>query len=140
MSESAHQPNRRLPRAASVLRSQVLAQFPDAETGDEGEPDGFGVVRSISFGGDAAKMLTKALPHIEDERIKSVEKASSGRVVVTFVGSTLADGVAKFPIEDAALVAGIESDSKTESEAGKPDGDGDPKSKGSPKRSEPEDN
>lgn len=98
--------NNRLPRGARVLRNALQARYPDAEWNGAEAADGFGVIRSVWFSGEAGRFLLQVLPHLEDERIESFGEDEEGRTVVTFVSTTKADLTDPFPLDAAALVAG----------------------------------
>lgn len=109
----------RTPHAAHTLTRQVrehLRRNPDSKAGlgtsePVGDPDGFGVQRSIRFDKTASKWLEKVLPHLGDPRIAGFS-TESGRVTVEFVGSTAADFRQDFALADAEVVAESESPSE----------------------------
>lgn len=81
----------RLPKAAEVLRDEVLALKPRAKVEPYGDLDGFQVWRSLVFSKSASTWLDQMLAIIEDKRIEDTETLDDGRLVVTFVGTIDAD-------------------------------------------------
>lgn len=77
----------RIPRAATVLIEQVQGDRKRAKAEPVGEPDGFGVQRTISFDKPTSKWLDGRL---SDPRIISTEM-NDGRLEVTFTHRVLAD-------------------------------------------------
>lgn len=121
----------RLPYAAKTLTEQVRRQLrrsPDSKAGlgtsePVGDPDGFGVHRSVRFDKTASKWLEKVLPHLDDERIESFEK-KDGRVTVHFTGAVTADNRDRFPLEAAETVADYEPLDNEGIDGQDPPGDG----------------
>jgi hypothetical protein len=94
----------RTPRSAAVLISQVTERYKSAKAEPVGDPDGFGVQRTVEFSGAAGKFLAKTLPNIGDSRIVDVTE-KGGKTRVTFSPRTVADQRHPFALDDAELVA-----------------------------------
>jgi hypothetical protein len=94
----------RLPRAAEVLRDQVVNLKPRTKIEQTGDPDGFNVYRSISISKATAPWLAPILEIIDDPRIASLETDDGGRLVVTFAPTVIADRTDPFPLEKVATV------------------------------------
>jgi hypothetical protein len=102
----------RIPHAAKVLASQVRDKYGrsvDSKAGQEtitpvGDPDGFGVVRSVEFDKTSSKWLSKVLAATGDPRIVGIEE-KAGKVKVTFASGTNADTKDPFNLTDAETVA-----------------------------------
>lgn len=95
----------RLPYAAKVLRDQVADLYKDPKFEPVGEPDGFGVRRSVSWGNqNTVKFLEKVLPLLDDPRIEGFE-VKAKRMEVTFVVDQRADDRRPFDLDDAQTVA-----------------------------------
>lgn len=93
------------PPAARRLIIQVTEHKPEAEVKPVGDPDGFGITRSISFDAKTSKWLAPILEACADERIAEVD--SQGRkTVVTFVPDIRADFARPFAIDEADGVLG----------------------------------
>lgn len=83
--------------AARQLITQVQHFKPNAKAKSVGDPDGIGVLRSISFDKATSKWLTPILEVIADERIASIDTTNTG-TVVTFVADTRSDHRTEFPL------------------------------------------
>lgn len=94
----------RIPHAAKTLIEQVQQTNSRAKATTVGEPDGFGVRRSIRFDKTSSKRLARALSVMDDERIAGYEETKEG-VVVTFSNRTVADQRHPFPLTEAEMVA-----------------------------------
>lgn len=89
-----------LPPAARQLITQVTNHDPDAEATANGEVDGFGVTRSVTFDAKTSKWLSPILEVLADERIREISHKGR-KLTVTFVGSALADHADPFEVEAA---------------------------------------
>lgn len=96
----------RLPYAARTLIEQAQAEKPSTKVEFVGDPDGYGVIRTIKFNKATSKWLAPLLDEIGDERIESSELTEAGYLHVTFVGTPAADQSADFPLDAATEVAG----------------------------------
>ena len=94
----------RLPRAAEVLRDQVMGLKPRTKVERHGDPDGFNVYRSIIFNKATSTWLAPILDIIDDPRVVSLETDDGGRLVVTFAPSVIADRTDSFPLEKVTAV------------------------------------
>lgn len=94
----------RLPYAAKTLIDQVAEEKPRAKVEFHGEPDGYGVVRTIKFSKSAGEWLAPLLEAINDDRIESINTTEAGYLHVTFVSTPAADDRAEFPLQAAAEV------------------------------------
>lgn len=97
----------RLPYAAEVLIDQVQEQKPKA-TYEEGDPDGFDVVRTVKFDKATSKWLAPLLEVVEDWRIEEVNLTDAGYLHVTFIGGTDADARDPFPLDAAEQIVKAE--------------------------------
>lgn len=96
----------RLVPAAAQLLSQVQAMRPDAEA-EQGDPDGFNRVRSITFDKTTSKWLEPIMRAVTDPRIHHTSYTGPKkdlRLTVTFVPDVRADRTQPFPIEEADAV------------------------------------
>lgn len=91
------------PPAARRLISQVVDHRPDAEVTSNGEADGYGVTRSVTFDAKTSKWLDPILEAIDDPRIEQVTHKAK-RATVTFVGDVRADFSHPFDIDVADAV------------------------------------
>ncbi len=76
--------------------------------GTAGEPDGFNVVRTLTFSGPAAAFLIRVMPNLNDPRISDYESVTDGddsQIAIHFVGTRVADGVDPYPLDAASVVA-----------------------------------
>jgi hypothetical protein len=94
----------RLPYAARTLRQQILDAKPKATVENRGEPDGFGVIRSIAVNPATANWLEPILEVISDSRIVSMSRDSRNWLVLTFSPRIDADVADPFPIEQVERV------------------------------------
>jgi len=92
------------PPAARRLIAQVTEHKPDAEVTDAGEPDGYGVTRSITFDAKTSKWLRPILEACDDHRIADI--TGKTKATVTFVGDSRADFGQPFDIDAADSVLG----------------------------------
>lgn len=97
----------RLPHAAKVLNAQVVERKKQAKMVAASEPDGLGVVRTVSFNKATAKWLHPLLEVMGDPRIETTEVTADG-LAVTFVASRLADDKGPFNFDDAQDVLSAE--------------------------------
>lgn len=99
----------RLPYAAKTLIKQVQATRKTAKAEPSGDPDGLGVVRSITFDKTSSKWLAPRLLNSDgyiDERIVDADM-DAGRLTVTFSDrSAIADQRGAFVLDEADLVHG----------------------------------
>ena len=95
----------RTPPAARQLITEVLAADPGVEHTPTGDPDGYGVHRSIRF--TKSDWLADALDAVDDERIADVHRENQASTLVTFVGDIRADQVTPYDID--AVYEGLAS-------------------------------
>lgn len=88
------------PPAARQLISQVLDHHPDAEVTSNGEPDGYGVTREVTFDAKTSKWLDPILEAVDDDRIEQVTHKAK-KATVVFVADVRADHGHPFAIDDA---------------------------------------
>lgn len=91
------------PPAARTLIDQVRDHRPDAEATANGEVDGYGVTRSVTFDAKTSKWLDPILEAIDDPRIADVTHKAK-KTTVTFVGDARADYADEFDIDQADAV------------------------------------
>lgn len=92
----------KVPNAARALAKQLT---PYGMGMPVGEPDGFGIYRTVEFTGEAAEYLEISRAALEgDARVESVS-IHDGVAQVSFVAGIAADLKDPFPLADAALVA-----------------------------------
>lgn len=95
----------RLPHGAVTFTEQVQALRKSAKF-ERGEPDGLGVVRSLTFDKATSKWLEPILDHLDDDRIVGYGTGSKGLLTVLFSEkSNVADQRDDYPLEAAAEVA-----------------------------------
>lgn len=95
----------RLPYAAATLMQEVQEMFPKAESDTYGEPDGFGIHRTVRFDKATSKKLAPIMERVGDPRIQEVTMTDAGYLHVTFVpASHQADTRHGFPLQAAASV------------------------------------
>ncbi len=80
----------RIVPAAYQLMSEVEEQKPKFKV-TYGEPDGLGVIRSVTFDATTSKWLVPILDVLRDTRIKSVKVNGRNRATVRFVPTHWAD-------------------------------------------------
>lgn len=95
----------RIPHAAKTLIRQAVERKPQTKATREGEPDGLGVHRTISFNKATSKWLEPLLAELDDPRITGYE-VEGGILSVTFSTGIDADDASEFPLDAAAEVAG----------------------------------
>lgn len=88
------------PPAARRLIEQVRNHDPDAGLTPNGEVDGYGVTRSLTFDAKTTKWLKPILYAIADPRIAEVSEKGR-KITVTFVSTADADHGHPFEIEAA---------------------------------------
>jgi hypothetical protein len=94
----------RVPHAAKALRSELEGRYKAVNMTAAGDPDGFGVRRTVQFDGAAGKFLAKVLPHLNDPRIANF--STKGKVTtVEFVTGRAADTRDLFHLDDGETVA-----------------------------------
>jgi hypothetical protein len=91
------------PPAAKRLISQVMDHHPEAEVTGNGEVDGYGVTRAVTFDAKTSKWLDPILEAIDDDRIEQVTHKAK-KATVTFVGDVRADYAHDFAIDEASQV------------------------------------
>lgn len=106
----------RLPYAAKQLISQVAAHNQEAEV-TEGAPDGFGVVRTVSFDKKTSRWLWPLLKNQLDPRLANAQN-KRGQVTLTFQSSSpLADDRSTWPqLPPAGLPTALEHGQGAEQE------------------------
>lgn len=97
----------RLPPAARQLIEQVSDTKSRAKP--VGDPDGFGVTRSVEFDAATSKRIVPILELAHDPRISNIDYAGKGRATITFVGDHRADFRDPYPIEAVEAVLTSES-------------------------------
>lgn len=104
----------RLPYAAETLIAEARELWPDVTWEPSGDPDGFGVQRSIRFDTDTGQRLAEALEFLDDRRVPTVNLTDAGYLHVTFApDSPEADDRDPFLLKDAVAV--LHQDSQDES-------------------------
>lgn len=98
----------RVSRAAKTLAAEVTALKPDAEIEMVGEPDGFGVVRSIKFDEITSAWLAPLLVELADKRVVEHHVTEAGYLHVELTGS-LARGEDRSPFHLAAAQEVVEA-------------------------------
>ena len=101
----------RIPPAARQLITEVLAYEPHASAEPTGDPDGYGVHRTIEFDPTTSEWLRPVMDVIldADERIESVHGRK--HLKVTFVGDVRADHTDEpFEVADVAAIFAEEQD------------------------------
>jgi hypothetical protein len=93
----------RTPYAAQVLSRQVTDGNKRAKLEPTGDPDGFGVLRSLKVDKNTSKTLGPQLELLNDPRIESLSD-EDGHLIITFVASGRADHRDEFPLEAAATI------------------------------------
>lgn len=94
----------RLPYGAATFIEQVNELRKSAKH-ERGEPDGLGVIRSITFDKATSKWLGDALDYIDDERIVDVTTAKDQTTVHFSTESAVADQRERYPLAEAIEVA-----------------------------------
>lgn len=79
----------RLPYAATTLIQQVQNERKSATAQPHGDPDGFGVFRTIKFDKKSSPWVAERLQH--DERVLETELTEAGYLHVTFSDRPAAD-------------------------------------------------
>jgi len=105
--------------AARQLITEVVGFDPNVHAEGVGEPDGYGVLRSVRF--IRSDWLGDAMDVLEDVRIESYTKENEASTYVTFVGDPRADFTYEFGIRAVAEILTSEDDEPDEPE----DQDGD---------------
>jgi hypothetical protein len=100
----------RLPHGAETLIEQVRELRKSAKY-EQGDPDGYDVVRSITFDKATSTWLGDALDYIDDDRIADVTTDKGLTTVHFHADSHIADQRDHYPLEDAITVA--EDEKKT---------------------------
>jgi hypothetical protein len=100
----------RLPHGAETFIEQVKELRKSAKY-EQGDPDGFDVVRSITFDKATSQWLGDALDYIDDDRIEDVTTSKDQTTVHFATESAVADQRDPYPLEDAITVA--EDEKKT---------------------------
>lgn len=101
----------RLPYGAETFIEQVQGLRKSAKF-EQGDPDGFDVVRSITFDKATSKWLEPILDHLGDDRIVGYSTSKEQLTVDFSDESVVADQRDPYPLESAAEVA--EDAAKTE--------------------------
>lgn len=70
----------------------------------QGDPDGLGVVRAITFDATTSRWLTPILDAIGDQRIRSITHNGRHRATVTFVPDYRADFKTPFPLNEVDAI------------------------------------
>lgn len=96
----------RIPHSAHTLIEQVRAEKKNAKAKPLGEPDGFGVVRTIAFDKATSKWLAPLLEGTDDRRIVSSEVNEDGVLEVSFSARTDADQRHSFFLNEASSAVG----------------------------------
>lgn len=94
----------RLPYGAETFVEQVTGLRKSAKY-ERGEPDGFDVVRSITFDKATSKWLTPILDYIDDERIVDTTTEKDLLTVHFSDESAVADQRDTYPLAEAEEVA-----------------------------------
>jgi hypothetical protein len=94
----------RLPHGAATLIEQVKELRKSAKY-EQGEPDGFGVVRSVTFDKSTSKWLGDALDYVDDDRIVDVTTEKDQTTVHFSTESAVADQRDRYPLAEAIEVA-----------------------------------
>lgn len=100
----------RLPYGAETFIEQVLELRKSAKY-ERGEPDGFDVIRSITFDKPTTKFLGDALNYIDDERIVDAHVSKEQLTIHFSDESAIADLRDPYPLAEAIEVA--EDEAKT---------------------------
>jgi hypothetical protein len=93
----------RLVPAATQLLLQ-LSQDERKYKVSQGEPDGLGRIRSLTFDAHTSRWLAPILDAISDPRIKTINTNGRGRATVTFVSDYRADFRSHFPIDEVDAI------------------------------------
>jgi hypothetical protein len=93
----------RIPPAARQLIAQV-SEGNKVKATPVGDPDGFGVTRSIEFDAATSKRIVPILELARDPRIATIDYEGKGRATITFVGDYRADRNTPFPVESVEAV------------------------------------
>lgn len=91
----------RISRAARTLTAEVTALRPDAEVEASGDPDGFGVVRTLKFDEVTSEWLEPLLAELADPRVLEAHVTDAGYLHVALTAS-LANGESTAPFNLAA--------------------------------------
>ena len=70
----------------------------------QGEPDGLGRVRSITFDARTSRWLVPILDAIGDQRIRNIEWAGKGQATITFVTDYRADFKTEYPLDEVSHI------------------------------------
>lgn len=108
----------RVPHAARALRDQLGQRYKKVEMKATGEPDGFGVHRTVEFDKTSSRLLKKVLPHLDDPRIADFSVSKAGIAEVTFVGTVRADNRDPYPLDAAETVADAGGSEESDSGSG----------------------
>jgi hypothetical protein len=112
----------RIPPAARQLITEIAEVDPNVHTEAVGDPDGYGVHRSIQF--TRGGWVADALEACEDERIAEIHKENEASTRVTFVGDVRADVADEFYVGTAyEVLAGDEGDTEEQQQDGAEDDD-----------------
>lgn len=98
----------RIPYAAQRLIDDAKAHKPKAkvDAARAGDPDGFGVFRTIAFNKATSKWLAPLLEVLNDPRIVQSVVNDDGLLEVTFSPRINADDRSPFPLREAETVVG----------------------------------
>jgi hypothetical protein len=96
-------PMSRIPWAAETLVEEVEDIRPEAVVENTGEPDGFDVIREITFDPETSRWLEPLLATGDDPRIASAV-TSKDSLVVTFISDPMADDRTPFYLEAVSAV------------------------------------
>jgi hypothetical protein len=94
----------RIPPAARQLIDQASEGGRKVTAKPVGDPDGFGVTRSVEFDASTSKRLVPILEMANDRRISTIDYEGKGRATITFVGDQRADFRDPYPIEAVEAV------------------------------------
>lgn len=98
----------RLPYGAETFVEQVTSLRKSAKY-ERGEPDGFDVIRSITFDKPTSKWLADAIDYIDDERIVDTTTEKDQLTVHFSDESAVADQRDTYPLAEAIEVAQAEA-------------------------------